>query len=536
MSNILLSGINTETGKIIAISPSSIIDEISKIIPTPTQPVFNTNSIEGTITDTIHSEVTINSVSSTTLDTSNSGNLITINNGSYGADPPPLNTILYLSVDAVMGNNWDIVVATPAAYTKSVPPSQPTISIINGMDKEVTLSLQIRDPTINRSVPTFKTYRFKPPGTTIVTFGKNTNNMNLTSSRIQLEFFAFGLTTDQYLFIGSVTNTYDPPIVPLPSLIGPTGVQGEQGPRGIQGEQGPTGLQGIQGPTGLQGIQGPTGAIGPNGGFNNTPISIIGPKSGYYTIPSGSTLMRVTMCGGGGGAGSSYVNNGVSTQSGGGGGGAGIVYRMIVEINSVNSGKFQYKVGGGGIGGSNGSDGNNGSSTWLQISDTLVIFAGSGGGGGAAPTALDSGGVGGGGGACGGISISTPIPVGGLSTPRGVDGSGGTSGTSIAPFIPGISGGNTISSQIPGVAAYPMVTGGGGGNGVVPNQPATDAPGLGNSEVTTITSSGGSLLYPKAGGYGGYGGIVASVNISDTTGYYNGGNGGNGFLFLEFNQ
>ena len=524
MDDVSLSGFNMDSGNMMLIPLSDIIYQGTASTACEflnTKPLYTTNSIEGTITDTVHSEITTNKVSSTTLDTSNSGNLITINNGSYGANPP-LDIALTISSSSVMGNNWDIVVATPAAYTKSVPPSQPTISIINGMDKRVTLSLQVEDATINQGILTFETYRFIPIGGTIVTFGKNNDSLYLTSSRIQLEFFAFGLTTDQYLFVGSITNTYNPPSIPRT-----IGLIGLQGPTGLQGNMGPTGLQGIQGPTGLQGINGVVGVTGPTGlaappRFDIAPPVIVDrPSSGTYTTPPNASLLRITMCGGGGGAG--YSSS--STSLGGGGGGAGVIYRMIVETSGSTT--YSYSVGAGGTGGiSTSYAGSNGEPSSIQVSGSLYLYAG---GGGYGDGDLD-GKIGGAGGACGGVSlVSTNSSV---TPPSGVSANGGNVSTSTAPFVPGINGGSVINFEsgiisIPGISIYPMVTGGGGGyNG----GPGTDAPGLGSSRSYTLSTSGGSLFSIEENlSYGGYGGSI-NVNGGD------GSAGGDGYLKIEFGR
>lgn len=55
------------------------------------------------------------------------------------------------------------------------------------------------------------------------------------------------------------------PPMPIPTLIGPPGVEGIAGPVGPPGPIGPAGATGAQGPIGLSGSQGATGATGPAG-------------------------------------------------------------------------------------------------------------------------------------------------------------------------------------------------------------------------------------------------------------------------------
>lgn len=496
MSQVYLSAI--KDGEILSIPVENLEAEIvceavcrsiEAIAPAPSYP---DNSVVGNFTQVVHSETITNNIPSMTLAGGNSGSIILINNGTYTTDPP-MNTDITIGSGIQIGNNWEVAIATPG-YPHPSTSTQPTITLINETGFPLTLTVQLQDANVNNATPTNMEYNDIPSGDTIAIYGQNNNGLSLLTSRMRLEYFAYGEVGKKLILIGIITNTYNPPSLPLP-----------QGPQGIQGIQGPQGPQGIQGPQGPS--EYPTVVI------FSTPTSSTGAPSSY-TVPNGATLMRLSMCGGGGGGG-----GGSFSYTGGSGGGAGVIYHMIVRVTGGYN--LRYVVGSGGTGGTAGSsssagtDGTTGRYSAIQISAYTVLYTGGGGGGGGSGSSQGAGGAGGAAGSAQKFGVE----------PSNISAIGSTAGTAAPPFV-ALSGGSP-SSGLDGSLAYPLVTGGGGA-GFGSNGIGGDAPGLGNSGYPA-TPSGGSLYSIEQGNtYGGWGGLGGMMSA-------NGGKGGDGVIILEFN-
>jgi len=535
MSDLSLTG--TCNGQIVSIPygqlKNSLLQETTQAainqVTSINTPSYTPSKVAGTYTQVVHSETIMTNVSSAGLDKTTSGNLIMVNNGTYSGDPP-LNTIIPIGSNIAIGNNWDVIIATPA-YTPSGPittSSLPTISVVNQTGYPVNITIQLQDATTNGGVPTNVVYIGIPNGGTIVTFGTNTSNMYLLTSRIHMELYAYGETDGSLILVASVVNTYNPPYIPinlsmLESQIDTINNNISQSLSSLANT--------IEGNIGLlqsevNGIISTTfrsypPIIEPIGEFANT------------TVPDGATLMRVTMCGGGGGGGAAGVDIDTSTPiNGGSGGGAGIIYQMVVRVEGGNI--LDYIIGAGGIGGVASSDGmgtagGNGGSTGLQISPNMAIVAGGGGGGGSTtqpdPNDTFPSGFGGGGGAA-----TTLKSISSIGESSGYQGLYHTPGVGSKSFPP-LSGGSDTNTNV-GSVSYPLVTGGSGaGYGSIYGY-GGDAPGFGNAGYPTSNTSGGSLFSISSGlPYGGYGGIGGTL---DNNSIGDGSNGGNGVIILEY--
>ena len=85
--------------------------------------------------------------------------------------------------------------------------------------------------------------------------------------------------TDGYLYVYTISGSYENP---MDAWVNVGNIKGPQGIQGIQGNIGPQGPQGLQGPQGNVGSTGPTGYIGPTG-----PKGDRGPLGFSYTGPTG---------------------------------------------------------------------------------------------------------------------------------------------------------------------------------------------------------------------------------------------------------
>lgn len=495
----------------------AVNESVAIIAPPPSYPPGTPSKsvVLGTFTQTIHSEVITNAEPTTTLGPHNSGFITMMNNGTYIGDPP-LDTVITIGPNIQIGNNWEVAVATPAFGGGGLPTGQPTVTLVNQTGFNLTLTIQLQDANVNGAVPTTMEYDAIPNGSIITSFGLNGNGLLLVTSRLKIEYFAYGATDNKLILLGIVSNTYNPPSItpsPMPNII-PL----EMEIANINDE--------------INTIVLDIGGLSSDIELLNSEITTINsqlfltkvvlttpvtfpPTVATVNIPSGATMMRLTMCGGGGGGGSS---NG--THDGGSGGGAGVIYQMMVQVSSNDT--LAYVLGPGGAGGTGGSNGENGISSGMQLSTYTVIVAGAGGGGLAGNSTQGLGGGGGSGG------FVYPSSIGVLESGP-YDANGNTPGVGQQPFPP-LSGGSSSIAVLIGAVSYPLVTGGGGaGFESYPPGVGGDAPGLGNSGIG-VTPSGGSLYsIPSGFTYGGYGGIGGTTSSPDGT------KGGDGVIILEFN-
>ena len=266
----------------------------------------------------------------------------------------------------------------------------------------------------------------------------------------------------------------------------------------------------------------------PSGGGGGTECSR-GQKftsNGTFTVPSGVTLVWVTMIGGGG-SGGEGATAGTGKGGGGGGGSGEMISRRPVTVTP--SANITVTVGAGGTGGNSGSGGeagsNGGASSFAAASGTITAAGGKGGSGGT--------GVGGAGGAGGGVNAGS-----GGTGGNGASGSAGSAPTSRIEWVcagAGGGGGGDAGASYKGGngASMALFYGGTGGNGSA-NQGAGGggagscfgAGGNGGNGAVGTGGTGGSASANTgaAGGGGGQG--------NTTSGY--GGNGGSGFVLVEW--
>jgi hypothetical protein len=117
-------------------------------------------------------------------------------------------------------------------------------------------------------------------------------------------------------------------------------------------------------------------------------------SNGTFTIPSGKTVLKVTVTGGGGGGG------GGATASGAGGGAGGTAIKYLTSVTPGNTLSITIGSGGGGgtyQGSSGGSGGTSSVSSGTQTISTISATGGGGGGYQNNPTLGGSGGAGSGG-------------------------------------------------------------------------------------------------------------------------------------------
>ena len=99
-----------------------------------------------------------------------------------------------------------------------------------------------------------------------------------------------------------------------------------------------------------------------------------------FTIPTGKTVVKVTVIGGGGGSGAAFDSDGQAFGAGGGGGGSAIKY--LTGLTPGNT--LTVTVGTGGTAGANnaGSGGSGGTSSVASGTQTITTISATGGGGG----------------------------------------------------------------------------------------------------------------------------------------------------------
>ena len=220
-------------------------------------------------------------------------------------------------------------------------------------------------------------------------------------------------------------------------------------------------------------------------------------SSGTFTVPSGVSMVWVTLQGGGGGGGGGGNANGAYGYGAGGGGGGQFILRMPYNVSLGQD--ISVVVGAGGAGGTGtsavnfGSGGGNGGSSQFG---SLIAYGGGGGSG--------SGGGGG------------PTGVTGGSSANKVSGAAGGSGCAGQCY--GNTGGS-VPGAMPGGAAGSSYGAGGGGGASYSGQG-----GAGGAGTSCTAGSAGS-------GYGAGGGGGGGVNSG--TGC-NGGAGSSGFVLVEW--
>ena len=191
-------------------------------------------------------------------------------------------------------------------------------------------------------------------------------------------------------------------------------------------------------------------AIGTSGASGQTFTA-----NGTFTIPTGVTLLKITVVGGGGGGGS--YGYGTSYICAGGGGG-GCAIRYLTGLTPGNT--LAVTVGAAGTAGANSNGGSGGSSTVASGTQTVTTTTGSGGGGGSGSY----------------TSANTP-GAGGTGTNGSINISGGPGGQGANVAIPtpcyaiyfgygGGGGGSALGSGAP-ISAYNNagINGGGVGGG-----------------------------------------------------------------------
>ncbi len=193
----------------------------------------------------------------------------------------------------------------------------------------------------------------------------------------------------------------------------------------------------IQGPSGaFTGATGAQGSTGAQGGINMATFY----ASSTFTVPNGTSQVRVKMWGGGGGG-----NSAGNPSIGGGGGGAGGYIEDVLNVTPAQV--LSISIGSGGNGGSPATDGG----------DT-VLGSLTAQGGKAAPGITAGGGGGGLGVGANGFTIQggdgcpgTAIPTNGAGGQGGSAGSGGLGGPGGTDHV------DAVVGTVPG--------GGGGGSG-----------------------------------------------------------------------
>lgn len=207
-----------------------------------------------------------------------------------------------------------------------------------------------------------------------------------------------------------------------------------------------------------------------------------------WDVPTGISVVLISMVGGGGAGGVGFINNG-KYYSGGGGGSGEVISRYPVVLNGVGA-LVKAKCGMGG----NFSQPNGSASTvevWPEKDyHKRVVLTASGG-------------------LSGGNGINNKGGLGGVSsTSPTFDGSSGISGQSMTPEEGVVIGGNGANSW--------YGKGGKGGNSYF----------VLDSEDNKIMQKNGG---PGTNGAGG-GGSIPDPSLSDSTG----GDGGNGFILIEY--
>lgn len=202
-------------------------------------------------------------------------------------------------------------------------------------------------------------------------------------------------------------------------------------------------------------------------------------SNGTFTVPTGVSLVWVTMCAGGGGGGS-------GTPGGGGGGGESLIYW---PINVTPGASMAVTVGSGGPGGTGGPGGSTGSSSSFG---GLTV---SGGSGGAGTTGAGAGGNGGGYYAgSGGIGVK------------------GSTGTIAYPIIGGAGGGEDgFAGGVVGLFTGGAASSGGGGGASAfgSGGAGAGAPGSGTAGGTCAGGGGaGAGGGGTSGGAGGNGQVI----------------------------
>ncbi len=219
------------------------------------------------------------------------------------------------------------------------------------------------------------------------------------------------------------------------------------------------------------------------------------------TIPSGLTMIYLTMAGGGGGG--SYYNG---TVGGGGGGGGAVCIKLPIRPYDISP---VMVVGAGGVGG-NGGPGGNGGDTTLSLYHTLTQVK-CGGGQGAPGQNGGNGGV---------FSIDVN---GTTNTSDGAQVGAGlpTAGVGGSPGIPPTAG--TGGSGSGGGCGGTTMGGGGGWSGLSLYGPGGGATATTGAGPGAALSTNGSYTYGYAAGGGG----GSSV-------YKSGASGAGGFILIEW--
>ena len=212
------------------------------------------------------------------------------------------------------------------------------------------------------------------------------------------------------------------------------------------------------------GDQGTSGEVltSAGSGANPTWESSVGSEEftsgGTFSVPTGISIVYVTMVGGGGGAGGGYEGSPLVGSSGGGGG-EGFIHRPVAVTPLED---ITVTIGGGGVGGSVGHPGGNGTAgTNSSFGALLVALAGAGGRHAHSQTATGG--------------------AGGYADPDGGDGATGGGYVSF-------SGGKGGDGD-----AYPDVIGGGGGSlfGIGGNSLGADGSGYGSGGAGGQNSTAG---------------------------------------------
>lgn len=155
-------------------------------------------------------------------------------------------------------------------------------------------------------------------------------------------------------------------------------------------------------------------------GKTQTPNKQIFTASGTFTIPTGVTAVKVTVCGGGGAGGGASA-----TQDGGGGGSGSTGIKWLTGLTPGNT--LSVTIGGGGTGASAAAGGNGTGSTIASGTQTITSIVTNGGTGGPIATS-GNGATGGDGGAAG---TGGDMNLQGTAGSNGSALSGGSGGGSI---------------------------------------------------------------------------------------------------------
>ncbi len=206
--------------------------------------------------------------------------------------------------------------------------------------------------------------------------------------------------------------------------------------------------------------------------------------SGTFTVPTGVTLVQVTLVGGGGGGGGGYG----ATYGGGGGGGGELRYRIPVNLTGISSVAVTIPAAaGGGAVNNDGSDGG-------DVTFGTYVTAKGGHKGNKGLVGADGAGGNGGGltGGAGGIT-AVPIPSQGTFGPMSLGGSGGGYGA----YAGAVNSGIAIAYSGGSGAGH------GGGGGAGPN--GAGGNGAGGAAGANSGAGGGGGTFNQAGGAGGTG-------------------------------